>query len=46
MDKFPFDAKHTFLVNRFTDIEEFAELDETYYEPEEEKYQAKVRKQY
>ncbi|KAH9081789.1 translation initiation factor eIF-3b [Lactarius deliciosus] len=34
----PFDAKHTFLVNRFTDIEKFADLDETYVEPQREEY--------
>ncbi|TEB39274.1 translation initiation factor eIF-3b [Coprinellus micaceus] len=34
----PFDAKHTFKVNHFTDVERFAELDETYAEPEEEEY--------
>ncbi|KAH9004158.1 translation initiation factor eIF-3b [Lactarius hatsudake] len=34
----PFDTKHTFLVNRFTDIEKFADLDETYVEPQREEY--------
>ncbi|KAH9018799.1 hypothetical protein EDB83DRAFT_2436111 [Lactarius deliciosus] len=34
----PFDAKHTFLVNRFADIEKFADLDETYVEPQREEY--------
>jgi translation initiation factor 3 subunit B len=34
----PFDAKHTFKVNRFTDVEKYAELDETYVEPELEEY--------
>jgi translation initiation factor 3 subunit B len=43
MNGHPFDAKHTFLVNRFTDIEKFAELDETYVEPQKEEYHAKVR---
>jgi len=38
-----FDATHTFLVNRFTDIEKFAELDETYVEPQREDYHPKVR---
>ncbi|KII93546.1 hypothetical protein PLICRDRAFT_121832 [Plicaturopsis crispa FD-325 SS-3] len=38
MDGHPFDAKHTFKVNRFTDIERFAELDETYVEPKSEEY--------
>ncbi|KAG8733657.1 Translation initiation factor 3 subunit b [Ceratobasidium sp. 414] len=33
MNGFPFDAKHTFLINRFTDIEKFAALDETYVPP-------------
>ncbi|PPQ89380.1 hypothetical protein CVT25_002198 [Psilocybe cyanescens] len=34
----PFDTKHTFRVNRFTDIERYAELDETYVEPQVEEY--------
>ncbi|KAH8981791.1 translation initiation factor eIF-3b [Lactarius hatsudake] len=37
----PFDAKHTFLVNRFTDIEKFADLDETYVELQREEYLTK-----
>ncbi|OSX59511.1 hypothetical protein POSPLADRAFT_1067238 [Postia placenta MAD-698-R-SB12] len=37
----PFDARHTFLVNRFTDIERYANLDETYAEPEPEEYKPK-----
>ncbi|KAH9948739.1 translation initiation factor eIF-3b, partial [Amylocystis lapponica] len=37
----PFDARHTFLLNRFTDIERYANLDETYAEPEPEEYQPK-----
>ena len=43
MNGHPFDAKHTFLVNRFTDIEKFADLDETYVEPQREEYHSKVR---
>jgi hypothetical protein len=39
----PFDTKHTFLVNRFTDIEHFADLDETYVDPPREEYRTKVR---
>jgi hypothetical protein len=39
----PFDAKHLFKVNRFTDIERFSGLDETYVEPELEDYTARVR---
>lgn len=38
----PFDVKHTFKVNRFTDIERFANLDETYVEPELEEYAPRV----
>jgi translation initiation factor 3 subunit B len=41
MNGHPFDAKHTFLVNRFTDIEKFADLDETYVEPAREEYHSK-----
>lgn len=43
MNGHPFDAKHTFFVNRFTDIDKFADMDETYVEPEREEYVAKVR---
>lgn len=38
----PLDAKHIFLVNRFSDIESFINLDETYVEPKAEEYQPKV----
>ncbi|TFK30543.1 translation initiation factor eIF-3b, partial [Coprinopsis marcescibilis] len=38
MDNHPFDSKHTFRVNKFTDVERFANLDEEYVEPEEEEY--------
>ena len=38
-----FDARHRFLLNRFTDIERYADLDETYHEPEPENYTQKVR---
>lgn len=38
----PFDAKHTFHVNRFTDIERYANLDETWVEPEPEPYKPKA----
>ncbi|KAI0313548.1 translation initiation factor eIF-3b [Amylostereum chailletii] len=41
MNGHPFDAKHTFHINRFTDIEKFANLDETYVEPEREDYTSK-----
>ncbi|KAH9003280.1 translation initiation factor eIF-3b [Lactarius hatsudake] len=34
----PFNAKHTFLANRFADIEKFANLDETYVESQREEY--------
>ena len=43
MNGHPFDAKHTFFVNRFTDVERFADLDETWVEPEPEPYKPKVR---
>jgi hypothetical protein len=43
MNGHPFDATHTFLVNRFADIEKFADIDETYVEPQQEEYVAKVR---
>ncbi|KAJ7631103.1 eukaryotic translation initiation factor eIF2A-domain-containing protein [Roridomyces roridus] len=38
MHNHPFDAKHQFKVNRFTDIERYEQLDETYVEPEVEEY--------
>ncbi|KAJ7487710.1 eukaryotic translation initiation factor eIF2A-domain-containing protein [Mycena galericulata] len=38
MHNHPFDAKHIFKVNRFTDIERYEKLDETYVEPESEEY--------
>ncbi|PSR92210.1 hypothetical protein PHLCEN_2v4740 [Hermanssonia centrifuga] len=37
----PFDAKHTLFVNRFTDVEKFANLDENWTEPEAEPYKPK-----
>ncbi len=42
MHNHPFDAKHTFKVNKFTDIEKYAEMDETYAEPETEEYVPRV----
>jgi hypothetical protein len=43
MNGYPFDTTHIFSVNRFTDIEKFADMDETYVEPQQEEYVAKVR---
>lgn len=43
MNEHPFDSKHRFKVNRFTDIEQFANIDETYVEPEAEIYVPRVR---
>ena len=42
MDGHQFDSKHTFLVNRFTDIEQYANMDETYVEPKTEEFHPKV----
>jgi translation initiation factor 3 subunit B len=42
MHGYPFDAKHTFFVNRFMDIERYANLNETWVEPEPEPYKPKV----
>lgn len=39
----PFDAKHTFLINRFSDVERLADIEETFVEPEPEPYQPRVR---
>ena len=43
MNGHPFDAKHTFLINRFTDFERYLNLDETYVEPPPEEYKPKER---
>ena len=42
MNGHPFDAKHTFIVNPFTDIEKYAEMDETFVEPKVQEYKPKV----
>jgi translation initiation factor 3 subunit B len=42
LNNHPFDAKHTFKLNRFSDVETFATLDETYIEPEDEEYTPKA----
>lgn len=42
MNGHPFDAKHIFMINRFTDFERYLNLDETYVEPEPEEYKPKV----
>lgn len=43
MNGHPFDAKHTFLINRFSDVERYAEMDAKFAEPEREEYEDKVR---
>ena len=43
MNGHPFDARHTFIVNLFTDIEKFANLDESFVEPRVQEYRPKVR---
>ena len=40
-----FDARHTFKLNRFTDTEKYALMDETYSEPEPGEYIPKVKVQ-
>lgn len=42
MNGHPFDAKHTFYINQFADIERYANMDENYVEPEEEEFEEKV----
>jgi len=42
MNGHQFDTKHKFYLNRFTDIERYANLDATYVEPEPEPYAQKV----
>ncbi|KAG9017120.1 Translation initiation factor 3 subunit b [Tulasnella sp. 427] len=41
MNGFPFDSKHTFYLNHFTDIESFSNLNEQYVEPKIEEYTEK-----
>ncbi|KAI9064897.1 translation initiation factor eIF-3b [Trametes sanguinea] len=41
MNGHPFDAKHTFYINRFTDFERYLNMDETYHEPPPEEYKPK-----
>jgi len=43
MQGFQFDAKHTFVINRFSDIEQYANMDPVYVEPQPEEYKPKVR---
>jgi translation initiation factor 3 subunit B len=43
MQGYPFDAKHTFAVNLFCDIERFASIEENYAEPQVEEYVPRVR---
>lgn len=42
MQGFQFDAKHTFIINRFSDIERYAEMDPTYSEPKQAEYTPRV----
>lgn len=42
MHHHPFDAKHQFLVNRFTDVERYSTVGEEYIEPEPEEYTPRV----
>lgn len=42
LDGHPFDAKHIFKINRFSDIERYTNLDETYAEPKAEEYKPRV----
>ncbi|KAG9314455.1 translation initiation factor eIF-3b [Chiua virens] len=37
----PFDSKHTFFVNRFVEIEQYANIDETYVEHKTEEFHPK-----
>jgi hypothetical protein len=43
MDNVPFDAKHTFRLNHFLDVQKYTEMDPTYVEPELEVYKPGVR---
>lgn len=46
MDGHPFDSKHTFFVNRFSDIDRYASMNEEYKEPEPEPYVPRVSYEY
>ena len=43
MQGLPFDKRHTFVINRFSDIERFANMDPVYVIPEPEEYKPRVR---
>lgn len=43
MQGFQIDSKHTFIINRFSDIERYANMDSTYVEPEPVDYKPRVR---
>jgi hypothetical protein len=43
MQNYPFDAKYTFVLNLFSDIERLASLNESYLEPQVEEYMPRVR---
>ena len=43
MNNVPFDAKHSFRLNHFLDVEKYTEMDPTYVEPETEVYKPGVR---
>ncbi|CAG8445506.1 7837_t:CDS:2 [Ambispora leptoticha] len=38
LDNYPMDKNHVLAVNRFTDIEKYSQIQDTYVEPEEEKF--------
>lgn len=38
MQGFQFDARHTFIINRFSDIERYANMEPTYVEPKHSEY--------
>ena len=42
MQGFQIDSKHTFTINRFSDIERYSNMEPTYVEPEPEEYKPRV----
>lgn len=42
MQGYAFDAKHTFIINRFSDIEKYANMNPVYAAPAPEDYKARV----
>ena len=42
MDRHPFDAKHRFSINLLSELDDYANMDETFVEPEPQEFVPKV----